>query len=545
MSSIDYSYDQESSCSSSITVPDSSRSWMSLNLNLSNLSLSRRTSFSTTTSSPSAASAKPHKAQQAAWEAMRGLRTQAAGGRVGLEHFRILQRVGGGDLGNVYLCQIRTTPAGAAGVGPPPCYYAMKVVDREALAIRKKLGRAEIERDILGMLDHPFLPTLYAEFEASHYSCLVMEFCSGGDLFALRLRQPLKRFSISSAKFYAAETLLALEYLHMMGIIYRDLKPENVLVREDGHIMLSDFDLSLKCDVVPKLLKQKSCENNNKNNNNNNTSNNTYVWCSTPSCTTTPIQPVLSCFSTHKNNKRKKKFGTRTTTIRERANGDRINIDNDEADEAGDEDEDEGRDEHVFDTELVAEPINARSKSFVGTHEYLAPEVLSGLGHGSAVDWWTFGVFLYEMLYGRTPFKGENNEKTLMNILKQPVTFPRMSLGSAKEYEEMMKVQDLICKLLVKNPKKRIGSLKGSNEIKRHDFFKGVNWALIRSVTPPLVPKEVQNNKTMVNNNNNVSSSNNNNRNIYHRVGLNMPKVLSKKEKEEPYRIPLHHFDYF
>jgi len=58
-------------------------------------------------------------------------------------------------------------------------------------------------------------------------------------------------------RFYAAETLLALEYLDMMGIIYRDLKPENLLVRDDSHITLSDYDLSLKCDVVPKLLKPK------------------------------------------------------------------------------------------------------------------------------------------------------------------------------------------------------------------------------------------------------------------------------------------------
>ncbi|XP_074268988.1 protein kinase PINOID 2 [Silene latifolia] len=523
MTSIDYSnYDQESSCSSSITVPDSSRSWMSLNLNLS---LSRQSSFSAASSSPSAASAKPHKAQQVAWEAMRGLRKQAAGGRVGLEHFRILKRVGGGDLGNVYLCQIRNPAVGAV-----PCYYAMKVVDREALAIRKKLGRADMEKEILGMLDHPFLPTLYAEFEASHYSCLVMEFCSGGDLYALRLRQPLRRFSISSAKFYGAETLLALEYLHMMGIIYRDLKPENVLVREDGHIMLSDFDLSLKCDVVPKLLKQQKLPSSSSEKNT--TTSTTYVRCSTPSCTTTPIQPVLSCFSTHK--KRDKKSPTRTTTIRERANGGRIDSEDEET-----EDDVHNAQSQVFDTELVAEPINARSKSFVGTHEYLAPEVLSGLGHGSAVDWWTFGVFLYEMLFGRTPFKGESNEKTLMNILKQPVTFPRMNLGSAKEYEEMMKVQDLICKLLVKNPKKRIGSLKGSNEIKRHDFFKGVNWALIRSVSPPLVPKEVQDNKIKMN----VSS--NNKSSLYNSVSHNMPKALSKKEREEPYRIPLHHFDYF
>lgn len=285
-------------------------------------------------------------------------------------------------------------------------------------------------------------------------------------------------------RFYAAETLLALEYLHMMGIVYRDLKPENVLVREDGHIMLSDFDLSFKCDVVPKLLRPKlNLEAIEK-----------YEKCSIPSCAT-PMQPVLSCFSA--SNRKKNKVTV--TTITAHVDGD----------------------QELDDPEVVAEPINARSKSFVGTHEYLAPEVISGQGHGSAVDWWTLGVFLYEMLYGRTPFKGENNEKTLINILKKPLTFPRIGVSSSKEFEEMVKVQDLISRLLVKNPKKRIGSLKGSVEIKRHEFFKGVNWALIRSIKPPEVPNDVCK--------------------IRNKVYL--PK-LSKQQREAPYQIP-HHFDYF
>lgn len=179
------------------------------------------------------------------------------------------------------------------------------------------------------------------------------------------------------------------------------------------------------------------------------------------------------------------------------------------------------KDVQQYNSELVAEPINARSKSFVGTHEYLAPEVISGQGHGSAVDWWTFGVFLYELLYSMTPFKGENNEKTLINILKQPLTFPRVGISSSKEYEELVKVQDLISRLLVKNPKKRIGSQKGSVEIKRHEFFKGVNWALIRTVKPPEVPY--------------------NHRKV--RCKPNIQK-LSKKERNEAYEIPSH-FDYF
>lgn len=287
---------------------------------------------------------------------------------------------------------------------------------------------------------------------------------------------------------------MAMEYLHMMGVVYRDLKPENVLVRDDGHIMLSDFDLSLKCDVVPKLLRSKGTDQEG--------AGRKAARCSAPSCAT-PMQPVLSCFSA---SKQKKKGSVRTIVASSQADRDH--------------DQDDG---HDTDPELVAEPINARSKSFVGTHEYLAPEVISGQGHGSAVDWWTLGVFLYELLYGITPFKGENNEKTLINILKQPLTFPRIGVSSSKEFEEMVKVQDLISKLLVKNPKKRIGSLKGSVEIKRHEFFKGVNWALIRSVKPPEVPRDqIQ-------------------RIIRNRASL--PK-LSKKEREAPYQIP-HHFDYF
>ncbi|TKY73210.1 kinase PINOID 2 [Spatholobus suberectus] len=458
----DESSDNDSTCSS-LTVADSTRSW------LSTFSFRRRSSSS---SSLSLCASKI--TTKAAWEAMQRLRLDTGG--VSLDHFRLLRRLGSGDIGNVYLCQIRNP-----GVGLAQCLYAMKVVDREALAIKKKLHRAEMEKEILAMMDHPFLPTLYAVFDASHYSCFVMDFCPGGDLFSARQRQPGKRFTISSTKFYAAETLVALEYLHMRGIVYRDLKPENVLVREDGHIMLSDFDLCLKCDVVPKLLRSKTRSERSVR----------TRRSSAPSCAA-PMQPVLSCFST--SSKRKK---VTTTLTRENV------------------------EEYELDPEIVAEPINARSKSFVGTHEYLAPEVISGQGHGSAVDWWTFGVFLYEMLYGRTPFKGENNEKTLINILKQPLAFPRVAVSSSKEFEEMAKVQGLISKLLVKNPKKRIGCCMGSVEIKRHEFFKGVNWALIRSVRPPEVPADV--NK------------------IRSRVLL---QKLSKKDKDQPFQIT-HHFDYF
>lgn len=442
----DHEPDYDSSCSSTLTLPEySTRSWLS---DFSSAAGSRRSSVSvsvcsgdTSSSSLSSYSYKPHKANQAAWEAMRRLRRER-GGRIGLDNFRLLRRIGGGDLGNVYAVQqVRETAAGGAAL--PRCIYAMKVVDREALGARKKTGRAETEREILGMLDHPFLPTLYADFDASNYSCLVTEFCPGGDLHAARLRQPAKRFSISSAKFYVAETLLALEYLHMMGVVYRDLKPENVLIREDGHIMLSDFDLSLKCDVVPKLLRSQS-----------------QKPTKSPKNSCTSSSPVISCFLPSAAAKKK--------------NTAEIIIPASEP------------------CELVAEPTGAGSRSFVGTHEYLAPEVITGSGHSAAVDWWALGVFLYEMVYGTTPFKGSDNRATLNNILKQAVQFPRIGVSSKRELDEVARLQDLIERLLVKSPRRRLGSVVGSVEIKRHDFFKGVKWALIRTVKPPTVPSTVR-----------------------------------------------------
>ena len=136
---------------------------------------------------------KPHKANQAEWEAIG--RVRAAAGRVGLEHFRLVRRLGSGDLGNVYLCQLRE-PWSTTG-----CLYAMKVVDRRVAAAKKKLEHAAAERRILRALDHPFLPTLFADFDAApHFSCVVTEFCPGGDLHSLRHRMPNRRFPLPSAR---------------------------------------------------------------------------------------------------------------------------------------------------------------------------------------------------------------------------------------------------------------------------------------------------------------------------------------------------------
>ncbi|RZR77434.1 hypothetical protein BHM03_00002503 [Ensete ventricosum] len=241
----------------------------------------------------------------------------------------------------------------------------------------------------------------------------------------------------SVCRFYAAEVLLALEYLHMLGIVYRDLKPENILIRADGHIMLSDFDLSLESTASPTIEPLVAAAA---------TSEAAAVGCddnfrADPSCL--PFR------------------GRRAPRRASKA-----------------------------DRRFVAEPVGARSRSFVGTHEYVAPEVAAGRPHGSAVDWWAYGILVYELLYGRTPFAGPTNETTLRNIVRQPLAFP--APPSDPSSSSSSAARDLIAGLLAKDPAVRLGSRRGAADVKAHRFFKGLNLALMRSCRPPVVPSSAR-----------------------------------------------------
>ncbi|KAF8924193.1 kinase-like domain-containing protein [Dissophora ornata] len=305
------------------------------------------------------------------------------------EDFEILRVLGVGSFGKVY--QVRKKDTGRI--------YAMKVLVKKQVIEQKQVEHTIAERNVLiQALQSPFIVGLKFSFQTPTKLYLVQDFMNGGELFFHMQNEGT--FSEPRARFYTAELVLALEHLHSCHVVYRDLKPENVLLSSQGHLVLVDFG----------LCKQNVTE-------------------------------------------------------------------------------------------------EERTHTFCGTTEYLAPEIIKGTGYGKAVDWWSLGVLLYEMLVGQSPFEDNRTEGTHHKILHQPVIFPTQSLqkrhGSKSAQSPLFpdsvgtispNAQDLIQKLLDKNPKTRMGSGPNAAEavaaIKAHPFFQGIDFERLqtRDVTPPFQP---------------------------------------------------------
>ncbi|RDX81642.1 Serine/threonine-protein kinase OXI1, partial [Mucuna pruriens] len=351
-----------------------------------------------------------------------------------LANLNVVSAVGRGAKGVVFLARTGDLISNEC--------LALKVISK-ALILQKKAKsdkndegeykRVSFEEQVLRRFDHPLLPTLRGVFETDKVVGFAIDYCHGGTLHSLRKKQTEKMFSDDTIRFYAVELVLALQYLHELGIVYRDLKPENVMIQENGHIMLVDFDLS-------KKLNPKSPES-------------------------------LSHNSFPSPNLVKRTRKQRSTRFYSFCNS--------------------GISPFDLDSEPPLDSVNSarrtesdsveKSNSFVGTEEYVAPEIVSGKGHGFSVDWWSFGVVLYEMLYGTTPFKGANRKETFYRVLTKE---PELT-------GEKTALRDLIRMLLEKDPDRRIQL----DEIKGHDFFRGVKWDTVLHIArPPYIPEnEVEN----------------------------------------------------
>ncbi|XP_044502992.1 serine/threonine-protein kinase OXI1 [Mangifera indica] len=319
-------------------------------------------------------------------------------------------------------------------------FLALKVIWRDLIEKKNKdsnsssndeddYKRVSFERQVLQSCNHPFLPKLRGVLSTEKIIGYAIDYCPGRDLTSLRKKQTEKMFSDDTIRFYAAEMVLALEYLHSQGIVYRDLKPENIMIQENGHIMLVDFDLSTKLPPkTPQPCSEKTPA---------------FVAIRPPDSVTRKRRPLFHSICN-----------------------------------SGISPEDSvPSSSHSFKTQSKSDSDQSteKSNSFVGTEEYVAPEIISGDGHDFSADWWSLGIVLHEMLYGVTPFKGSNRKETFYRILSRQVELTG----------EQTSLRDLIRKLLEKDPTKRIGV----DEIKGHDFFRGINWDLVlKIVRPPHIP---------------------------------------------------------
>ncbi|XP_053456846.1 protein kinase C delta type isoform X1 [Nycticebus coucang] len=278
-----------------------------------------------------------------------------------INNFTFHKVLGKGSFGKVLLAEMKSNGQ----------YFAIKTLKKDVVLIDDDVECTMVEKRVLALAgENPFLTHLICTFQTKDHLFFVMEFLNGGDLmFHI---QDKGRFELYRATFYAAEIICGLQFLHSKGIIYRDLKLDNVMLDLDGHIKIADFGM---------------CK------------------------------------------------------------------------------------ENIFGENLAS--------TFCGTPDYIAPEILQGLKYSFSVDWWSFGVLLYEMLIGQSPFHGDDEDELFESIRVDTPHYPRWITKESK---------DILEKLFERDPNKRLGV---TGNIRIHPFFKTINWTLLekRKIEPPFKPK--------------------------------------------------------
>ena len=286
--------------------------------------------------------------------------------KISIFDFEPLKIIGKGAFGEVRVCKY--IPNGSI--------VAIKKMKKEEMHKKNQVLHVRAERDVLSEAKNEWIVDLKFSFQDQNYLYLGMEFLPGGDLMSLLMARDI--LPEQEAKFYAAEIVLAIESVHKLDCIHRDLKPDNVLIDADGHIKLSDFGLSKKLDF--KLMDNYS-QNDSKGNFKNNNLNNMKGYKN---------MSYAQQFSQFKNIKNKKR--------------------------------------------------RAFAFSTVGTPDYIAPEVIRQKGYGQEIDWWSLGVIMFEMMIGYPPFFSESSTETCKKILdwKNSLNI-RPEANISKEAEDILR----------------------------------------------------------------------------------------------------------
>ena len=329
--------------------------------------------------------------------------------KISIFDFIPIKIIGKGAFGEVRICKY--IPTGTV--------VAIKKMKKDEMHKKNQVLHVRAERDVLSQAKNQWIVELKFSFQDQKFLYLGMEYLPGGDLMTLLMARDI--LPEEDAKFYAAEMVLAIESVHEMNCIHRDLKPDNVLIDKDGHIKLSDFGLSKKLDFYIKDSKAlKNNKNLRKKNQINGNENNKQL-------------SYAEQFNEFKNIKIKK------------------------------------RRECAYST--------------VGTPDYIAPEVFTQKGYGQEVDWWSLGIIMFEMMIGYPPFYSESSTETCKKILDW-----KNNLEIKPEVNISKEAIDIL-KKLINDPDKRLGR-NGADEIKKHPYFKTINWQHIKeTLIPPFIPE--------------------------------------------------------
>jgi len=358
-----------------------------------------------------------------------------------LSDYDVLKPISRGAFGKVLLARKRTTGD----------LYALKVLRKRDL-VRKNLVQAALaERDALARGGAtPFVVRLFYSFSTAQSLYLVMEYAPGGDVYSLL--RALGRLSEAMCRTYAAEVVLALEYIHSCGIVHRDLKPDNLLISASGHLKLADFGLSLV-----GLADQANDEL-------------TGAPAQQPRGLASPVRggavsPLCLSPRVGEPFSLPRSFSAPQARCESPLGQPRIGRDaSPELSPAGS--------PSSRSPQPPGSPAPRAAGGCVGTPDYLSPELLLGTGHGCEVDWWALGVLVFELLTGAPPFTGRSPQAVFDNILSRRLAWPPPPPGEPPFSEDAVSLVDA---LLQSDPAVRLGC-GGAGEVRRHAFFASLDW---------------------------------------------------------------------
>eukprot|EP00485_Elphidium_margaritaceum_P007362 CAMPEP_0202687106 /NCGR_PEP_ID=MMETSP1385-20130828/2807_1 /ASSEMBLY_ACC=CAM_ASM_000861 /TAXON_ID=933848 /ORGANISM="Elphidium margaritaceum" /LENGTH=446 /DNA_ID=CAMNT_0049341829 /DNA_START=83 /DNA_END=1423 /DNA_ORIENTATION=- len=304
--------------------------------------------------------------------------------------------------------------------------YAMKTLLKKKMIEKKQQKHVRTERDLMVNVDHWLLVRLHWSFQDDQYLYLVMEYCPGGDLMKILIKEDI--LSEPVTRFYMAECAEAIACLHELDYVHRDLKPDNMLISRDGHLKLSDFGLAKHYESDVHSMSS-------------------------------------DVITTYQNSNLE-------------SNGDDHGNGGGGGGDAAPDTKDDKK-LNLFNRSKKARKNRALLYSAVGTPNYIAPEVFTKKGYGEECDWWSLGVILFECVVGYPPFYAD----TPMHTVKRIVNYQK-TLRIPKEANLSKSCKDVIFRLICA-PKKRLSF----HQLKRHSWFKRVPWHNLQAMKPPWVPR--------------------------------------------------------